>query len=55
MGASKTNPRYQMLSLRLSDDEHEYVSKKARQGRVSLSEAARLMMFARKEPVGNGK
>ena len=45
MGAMKENPRYNMLSLRISDAEYNEVFEMAKQWDISLSEAARMMMF----------
>lgn len=49
MGKSKENPRYNLLSLRVSDAEYQEVFEMAKQWSISLSEAARAMMFSRLE------
>lgn len=55
MGKIKENPRYNLLSLRISDTEFRKVSETAKQGSMSLSEAARAMMFSGREVENDGR
>ena len=56
MGATRENPRYNLLSLRVSDAEYKQVCEMSKQQNVSLSEAARAMLFgARREAATDGK